>query len=67
MFKAAELSKDLSATNSFIECSIWIVSVIMHTAFNNRRKKSSDVNVDTDLVSIAWKQMFCHKWKEVGL
>ena len=39
MFKAAELSRDLSVTKSCFECSIWILSV-MHTASNNRGKKA---------------------------
>ena len=37
MFKAAELSQDLSVTKSCFECSIWILSV-MHTTSNNQKK-----------------------------
>ena len=48
-----QLSKDLSATKSYFECSIWIVSV-MHTAFNNRKKTHSNFDGDTGLLSTAW-------------
>ena len=33
----AKLSQDLSVTKSYIDCSIWIISV-MHTASNNQQK-----------------------------
>ena len=40
MFKATNLSQDLSVTKSCSECGkIWILSV-MHTASNNREKKA---------------------------
>ena len=51
MFKAAKLSLDLSVTRSCFECSIWILSVI-HTASNNQTK-SSNFDVDTELLSTA--------------
>ena len=65
MFKAAKLSQDLSVTKSCFECSSWILSV-MRTASNNW-EKSSNFDVDTELLSTAWTQIFCHKWKEVTL
>ena len=52
MFEAAKLSRDLSVTKSCFECSIWILSV-MHTASNDR-EKSSNFDVDTELLSTAW-------------
>ena len=63
MFKAAELSQDLSVTKSCFECSIWILSVI-HTASNNQTK-SSNFEVYSGLLFTAWTSMFCHKWKEL--
>ena len=53
MFKVAKLSQDLSVTKSCFECSIWILSV-MYTASNNQKKKSSNFDVDTGLLSTAW-------------
>ena len=54
MFKAAELSQDLSVTKSCFECSIWILSV-MRTASNKQEtKKSSNSDVDTGFFSTAW-------------
>ena len=38
----------------------------MRTASNNW-EKSSNFDVDTELPSTAWTQIFCHKWKEVTL
>ena len=40
MFKGAEFSQDVSVTESYFECSVWILSV-MHTASYNRKKKKA--------------------------
>ena len=39
----------------------------MHTASYNQKKKSSNFDVDAGLLSTAWTQMFCRKWKELTL
>ena len=65
MFKGAKLSRDLSVTKSYFECSIQILSV-MHTASYNQ-KKFSNFDVDTCLLPTAWTYMFCHKRKELTL
>ena len=39
---------------------------MIHTDSNNRAK-SSNFDVDTELISIAWTKMFGHKWKELTL
>ena len=52
MFKGAKLSEDFSVTKSYFECSIWILSVT-HTASYNRKKKSSNFDVDAGLLSTA--------------
>ena len=69
MYKAARLSQDLSVTKSYLEYSIWILSVV-HTASNNwggGGGGSSNFDVDTGLLSTAWPYMFGHKWKELTL
>ena len=49
----AKLSQDLSVKKSYFECSIWILSV-MHTAsYNQKKKKGSNFDVDTGLLSTA--------------
>ena len=57
MFKAAQLSQDLSVTKSYFESSIWILSV-MHTVFTpppqKKKKKRSNFDVDAGLLSTAW-------------
>ena len=70
MFKAAQLSQDLTVTKSYFECSIWILSV-MHTVSYNpppqKKKKKAVILMLIQVCFLLHGQMFCHKWKELTL
>ena len=57
MFKGAKLSQVLSVTKSYLECSIWLLSVMNTVLAGNSRGVgggSTNFDVDTGLLSTAW-------------